>query len=262
MQITQEIDNKLVAVLDGYKQRSALQLMLRSCDKNDYGKDSEKGKLLTSLLGQMETVELKTLTSLAELLGFFEVLCQEQGIAPNGLDSIRLFKPHKAIVRVLSGRTAVPLSFFDIGCKTYNMLIQRSNQDNEATEPSGLTDARHFVQFDDNVYDVVDMMQSLIRLWSLVLESNFECEEHPFVIQSRSVEAEVWVTGGFYDAGKRKLLHKLTPTQQNESPELIVIKRDIQDRLKKICFYYCERHGFRENAGTLCGRDAQEKSDA
>ena len=120
MQTSQEIDDQLIAILEGYKHRSLLQLSLRSYDQEDHGKDTEKGRSLTCIIAQMEAVELKTLTSLAKLLGGSECLCKKQSITSGRLDSIRLFKPHKAIEQALSGRTTLPLSFSELGERGYD----------------------------------------------------------------------------------------------------------------------------------------------
>jgi len=261
MQTSQKIDDQLIAILEGYKQRSLLNLSLRTYDKEDHGKDTEKGRSLASILAQMEAVELKILTSLAELLGVFERLCKEQNIASDRLDSIRLFKPHKVIEQALSSRTTLPLSFSELGCKTYNMLIQRPNQSNGSGKSSGLVATRHLVRFDEEVYDVVAIIESLIRMWSLMLESNLDCEEHAFVSRSRSVEVDMWVNGGFYEAATKLLPPAVTNKQaQIVSPELAVVKQDLQDRLKRIEFYYHERYETRDAIQKLCGRDVKERT--
>lgn len=262
MKTSQEIDNQLIAVLEGYKQRTALQLSLRCYDQEDYGKNTEKGRSLDSILVQMEAVELNVLANIAKLVGIIECMCKKQSIATGRLDSVRLFGPHQAIKQVLGGHTISTRSFFDLGCKTYNMLIQRPSKSKESGESSGLVAARHFVQFGQDVYDVVAMIQALIRMLSLVLESNLDCEKHTFVSQSRSVEVDMWVNGGFFEAATKFL----PPTETNKLapiavPELTVIKEDIQNRLKRIDLYYGERYDSRDVIRKLHGRDVQERTE-
>ncbi len=263
MQTSQEIDDELIGILEGYKQRAKLQRSLRAYVQEDYRSATEKGRSLTSILTQMEGVELDILQGLAKLVGGMECMCTKQGIAPGGLDSIRLFGPHKAIEELVSERTAPMRSFVELGCKTYTMLIQQPNEKMKAGEVSGLVDARRVVQLGDDVYDVVAMIQALIRMWSLVLESNLNCEKHAFVSRSRSVDVDMWVNGGFLEATAKLL----PPTKSSKpvlvvSPELAVIKQDIQNRLKRIVLQYGERYDSRGILRKLCGRDTQERKKA
>jgi len=264
MKTSDEIDNRLNIILESYKQRSTLRDSLQTCDKGDYGKDSKKGRLLTSILTQMEAVELKILTSIAKLPMLFEPLCKKQGIAKNRLDVIRFFRPHQAIERILSNYEVPPQSFFKLGCKTYNMLIQPADkQDADSEKSSGLVDVRHLIQLDGNVYDVVAMIQALIRMWSLMFESNLDCEKHTFLSQSRSVEFDMWVHGGFFEATTRLLPQaKINKPAPIAVPELTVIKGDIQNRLKRVDLHYDERYNFRDSIRKLSGRDAQERTEA
>lgn len=259
LKIPEEIEYQLNTIIKDYKKLAALQKALRTCDKDDYGKDNEKGRLLTSILTRMEAVELKILSTLANLVKEFELLCSKQSVAPKLLDPIKLFKPHKSIEQTLSNRTKLPKSFFELGCKIYNMLVQRPKQNKEPTELSGLIAARHLVQFDEDVYDVVAMIQSLIRMWSLILESNLDCDKHAFVNESRSVEVDIWQSGGFYDAAT-KLFPLAKKQTQITTPELTVVKKDIQDRLKRIELHYQERYNSRDALRKLCGRDAGERT--
>lgn len=263
MKTSDEIDNQFNTILEGYKKRSTLRDSLQTCDKEDYGKDSEKGRLLTSILTQMEAVELKTLANIVKLPMMFELLCKKQSVAANRLDTIRFFKPHKAFERILGKCEAPPQSFFKLGCKTYNMLIQPADKQGvDSEKPSGLVDVRHLIQLDGNVYDVVAMIQALIRMWSLVLESNLDCEKHTFVGQSRSVEADMWVNGDFFEAATKKFTPKNTNKQsQIVSPELTVIKVDIQNRLKRIDLHYGERYNSRDAIRKLCGSDVRERTE-
>jgi len=258
MKTSDEIDNRLNTILEGYKQRSLFRNSLQTCDTGDYGKDNEKGRLLTSILTQMETVELKTLANIAKLPMLFEPLCEKQGIAVNRLDVIRFFRPYQAIERILSN-CDVPQSFFKLGCETYNVLIQRADkQDVDSGKPSGLVDVRHLIQLDGNIYDVVAMIQALIRMWSLVLESNLDCEKHTFVGQSRSVEADMWVNGDFFEAVTKKFSPKdINKQSQIVSPELAVVKQDIKKRLNRIEFHFRKRYERRDATQNLCGHDVQ-----
>lgn len=262
MKTSDEIDKRLNTILEGYKQRSTLRDSLQTYDKGDYGKDSEKGRLLTSILTQMEAVELKILANIVKLPMLFEPLCKKQGVAANGLDVIRFFRPYQAIERILSNCEVPPQSFFKLGCKTYNMLIQPADKQNADSEkPSGLVDVRHLIQLDGDVYDVVVMIESLVRIWSLVLESNLDCAEHAFVHESKSIEAIVWVNGGFYDAATKQF----SPTDTNKqsqivSPELTVVKQDLQKRLKQIEFCFRKRYERRDATQNLCGHDAQART--
>jgi len=262
MKTSDEIDNRLNTILEGYKQRSTLRDSLQTCDKGDYGKDSEKGRLLTSILTQMEAVELKTLANIVKLPMLFETLCKKQDVAKNRLDVIRFFRPYQAIERILNNCEVPPQSFFKLGCKIYNMLIQPADKQNvDSEKPSGLVDVRHIIQLDGSVYDVVVMIESLVRIWSLVLESNLDCAEHAFVRESKSIEAIVWVNGGFYDAATKKF----TPTDTHKhsqivSPELTVVKQDLQKRLKQIEFYFRKRYERRDATQNLCGHDVQART--
>lgn len=258
MKTSDEIDNRLNTILEGYKKRSTLRDSLQTCDKEDYGKDSEKGRLLTSILTQMEAVELKTLANIVKLPMLFEPLCKKQGVATNRLDVIRFFGPHQAIERVLSDCEEPRKSFFKLGCKTYNMLIQSADKQNADSEkPSGLVDVRNLIQLDGNVYDVVVMIESLVRIWSLVLESNLDCEKHAFVRESKSIEAIVWVNGGFYDAAAKKFAPTDTHNQsQIVSPELTVVKQDLQKRLKQIEFCFRKRYECRDAVQKFSAHDS------
>lgn len=261
LKIPEEIEHQLNTIITDYKELASLQKALCTCDNADYGKDNEKGRLLTSILTRMEAIELKTLSTLVDLVRGFELLCSKQSIASKLLDPIKLFKPHKMIEQAFSNRTTLPQSFFEIGCQTYNMLIQRPKQNKESSELSGLIAARHLVQFDGDVHDVVAIIQSLIRMWSLILESNLDCDKHAFIKQSRSVEVDMWVGGGFYKAAT-KLFPALNTNKPAQiiSPELTVAKKDIQDRLSRIELYYCERYDSRDALRKLCGRDARERT--
>lgn len=262
LKIPEEIDHTLDAIIEDYKQRAILEYSLQNCDKEDYGKDSERGKLLTKILTEMEHIELKILWNIAKLLDNFDSLCKKNSISSNMLDSIRFFRPYQAIKRTFTGCKVAPQSFFKLGCKTYNMLIQRSKQSTESGEISGLVAARHLVQFDEDVFDVIAMIWSLIRIWSLVLESNLDCEKHTFVVRSRSVEVDMWVHEGFFEAATKRF----PPIDNNKhaqilSPELKVVTKDIQDRLKRIELHYQERYDFRDALRKLSGRDAHEKTE-
>jgi len=262
MKTSDEIDNRLNTILEGYKQRSSLRNSLQTCDKGDYGKDSEKGRLLTSILTQMEAVELKTLANIVKLPMLFEPLCKKQGVAAKRLDVIRFFKPYLAIERILNNCEVPSQSFLKLGCKTYNMLIQPADkQDVDSEKPSGLVDVRYLIQLDGSVYDVVVMIESLVRIWSLVLESNLDCAEHAFVRESKSIEAIVWVNGGFYDAATKHFPQTDTNRQsQIVSPELTVVKQDLHKRLKQIEFYFRKRYEHRGAAQNLCGHDVQART--
>ncbi len=261
LKIPEKIEHQLNTITTDYKEIASLQKALCTCDNADYGKDNEKGRLLTSILTEMEAIELKTLSTLVDLVRGFELLCSKQSIASKLLDPIKLFKPNKMIEQAFSKRTTLPQSFFEIGCQTYNVLIQRTKQNKEPTELSGLIAARHFVQFDEDVYDVVAMIQSLIRMWSLILESNLDCDKHAFVNQSRSVEVDIWQSRGFYDAITKRFPLAKKQTKIT-TPELTVVKRDIQDRLKRIELHYQERYNSRDALRQLCGRDAGERTKA
>ncbi|MHC4620555.1 MAG: hypothetical protein ACYTEQ_22640 [Planctomycetota bacterium] len=262
MKTSDEIDNRLNAILEGYTQRSTLRDSLQTCDKGDYGKDSEKGRLLTSILTQMEAVELKTLTSIAKLPMLFEPLCEKQGIAVNRLDVIRFFRPHQVIEQALSSCETAPRTFFELRCHRYDVLIQRGNeQGTELGKPLGLRDVRHFVEFDGILYDVVGVIESLVRMWGLVLESNLDCSEHLFVNQTSDFKVAIWASPGFYETAMKILSQKITKGQsQKKTTELAVVKGDIEQRLERIDVYFRERYELRGAIRKLCRSDGRKKT--
>jgi hypothetical protein len=207
----------------------------------------------------LEAIEIKILSSIIDIFKEIEILCNKQNISSGLLDPIRFFNPYKAIAKVFSGYAVVPNSYFELKCKTYNCLIQKSEQSSETSDCIGLTAARHIVQFDKDAYDVIAMIQSLIQIWNLVLESNFDCKSEEFIKQSRNVKIDVWVSGGFYEAFTKHLSPSITNKKVLiEIPEFTVIKKDIQDRFRKIEFYYQERYKFRDILRKFSGRDAHE----
>ena len=262
MKTSDEIDNRLNAILEGYQQWSTLRVSFQTCDKEDYGKDSEKGRLLTKILSQMEQIELNMLWNISKLLSEFEGLCKKNGVPLNRLDVIRFFRPYQAVERTLSNCEVPPQSFFKLGCKTYNMLIQPAHkQSTESGKSSGLVDVRHLVKFDGIVYDVVAIIESLVRMWGLVLESNLDCSKHLFVNQTRDFKIAIWANPGFYETAMKILSQKITKGQsQKKTTELAVVKRDIEQRLERIEVYFRERYELRHAIQKLCGRDAQKKT--
>jgi len=262
MKISDEIDNQLNAILEGYKQRSTLRDSLQTCDKGDYGKDSKKGRLLTSILTQMEAVELKTLISIVKLPMLFEPLCKKQGIAVNRLDMIRFFRPYQVIEQALSSCKTHPRSFSELKCHTYNVLIQRANeQGTESGKFLGLRDVRHFVEFDGIVYDVVAIIESLVRMLGLALESNLDCSKHLFINQTRDFKIAIWANPGFYEIAMKILSQKIRKgSSQKKTTELAVVKRDIEQRLERIEVYFRERYELRDAIQKLCGWETRGKT--
>jgi hypothetical protein len=282
--IPKEIDAQLITIVENYKKLITFQNSLCECDKDDWGKETQKGQLLTRILKDMEGTELKLLKSFANLTGEFEQLCRNQGVDTNLLNPIKFFKPQIIVEATLKTQKSIPSTFQEIGWEVQSAVIQRHLQDKMSfreiikevsliartfrskgykgvKELYGLTSVRHLVGYDEGLYDVIGMIQSLIRVWGLVLMSNFYIEIHDFIALGGYIEAEMWMTGNFYEGVSKIVPKTLDPKEtQAERQELSVIKNEIQDRFKRIKLYFKERHESRDALRCFCGRDIQEKN--
>ena len=72
----------------------------------------------------------------------------------------------------------------------------------------------------------------------------------------------MWVNGGFFEAATKLLPPaKINKPAPIAIPELTVIKKDIQNRLKRIDLHYAERYNYRDDLRKLCGSDVRERTE-
>jgi len=180
--ISEDILGRLKKVVLHFERREELRRELKKYQLGDYTPNATKGKEVTSLAGKIQTTESSILFELVHLLDNVKTYYKHNGLSESEFSIIERFRPYRVASNFVNvqkhgtrgrGKTSSRTDFYS--------LISKRSKEADAKISDQIVDIQSMINFDGTVWEVMDVADSLVRLWELFLRHHTNINLTEFV---------------------------------------------------------------------------------
>ncbi len=186
--IFEDISGRLNKVALHFERREELRRELKKYQLGDYTPNAAKGKEVEALAGKIQTTESSILHELVHLLDNVRTYYKRNGLSENELSVIERFRPYRVAANFVNvqkhgsrgrGKTSSRTDFYALVCK--------KPEEADATTSDRIVDIQSMINFDGTVWEVMDIADSLVRLWELFLRHHTNINVTEFVVRIQRI---------------------------------------------------------------------------
>jgi hypothetical protein len=186
--IFEDISGRLNKIASHFERREELRRELLNYRQGDYTPKSAKGKDVSALAGKIQTTESSILHELVHLLDNVRTYYKHNGLSEKELSVIEMFRPYRVAANFANiqkhgsrgrGKTSSRTDFYALVCK--------KPKEADATMSDQIVDIQSMINFDGTVWEVMDIADSLVRLWELFLRHHTSINVTEFVTRIQKI---------------------------------------------------------------------------
>lgn len=187
--VKKDITDRLDTIALHFEERDSLRSQLEQYTVRDHDSKSPKHKDMNRLLALIQIEEIQTLYELVHLLDNVKKYFKIYGLNNVELAVIEQFKPYKVAANFVNvhkhgarGRNK-PSAKMDYHALIYNRKSEKPSPEDK------LIEVRSLVNFEGVLFESMDIIESLIRIWEMFLRHHTEVEVKPFISRIGAVLA-------------------------------------------------------------------------
>lgn len=185
--VDREVTNRLNEIAFHFKQRDSVRSELESYRREDTAEDPPANKNIRELVTRMQNEELHILYELAHLYNNINRYFEAYGLNKSELEVVNKFKPFRVASNYVNthkhgtrggNRPSAKVDY----CV---WIFEQEGEKPKASDP--ICDVASLINYGGELYDCVELIESLIRIWDLFLKYHTHLDIQTFELKIGTV---------------------------------------------------------------------------